>query len=188
MSETAANYETAPDPYAISIATAQAALDEATAAHQTAQEKEQRIKARLKALADERAAIQKSRDGGAQDEATDEKHASRLALITADLERLGELLEPAAEATRAAGQAVAGATMRLRQANIEHEQHVAGLAAAALEARLRELEGLLMRGIGELASLKRTAAGGRDVLHGAQIFQPAAALTRFIVGGQVPQL
>lgn len=185
MSATAANYETAPDPYAISIATAQAALDSATAAHQTAQQKQQKIKARLKALADERAAIQKARES---DDADDEKTGARLALITADTERLNELLVAASDAARQAGQAVAVATEKVKQARAEHARHVAGQDAQALERRLRELETLFVRGLAELGRLKREAGGGRDILHGAQIFQPAAALTRFIVGGQVPQL
>lgn len=187
MTETAPEYETA-DPFAVGIASAQAALDEATAAHQTAQEKEQRIKARLKALADERAAIQKARERDESDEATDEKHAARLALITADCERLNELLIPASEAARLAAQAVAVASERVKQAHAEHARHVAQQDAQALERRLRELETLFCRGLAELGRLKREAGGGRDILHGAQIFQPAAALTRFIVGGQVPQL
>lgn len=187
MSETATTYETA-DPYALGIATAQAQLDAATEQHQQAEAKAQKIKARLKALGDERAAIQKARERDDADDATDEKHAQRLALITADCERLNELLIPASEAARQAGQAVAAASERVKQAHAEHARHVAAQDAQALERRLRELETLFVRGLAELGRLKREAGGGRDVLHGAQIFQPAAALMRFIVGGQVPQL
>ena len=187
MTDPAATYET-PDPFAIGIATAQAALDAATEQHQQAEAKAQKIKARLKALADERAAIQKARERDESDEATDEKTGARLALITADSERLNELLIPASEAARLAAQAVAVATERVKAAHAEHARHVAQQDAQALESRLRELETLFCRGLAELGRLKREAGGGRDVLHGAQIFQPAAALTRFIVGGQVPQL
>lgn len=187
MTEDAAIYET-PDAFAVGIATAQQQLDAATEHHQQAQQHEARIKARLKALADERAAILKAREREDADEATDEKTGARLALIEADTERLGELLVPSSEAARAAGQAVAAATERVKQAHAEHERHVAAQDAQALEARLRELETLFCRGLAELGRLKREANGGRDVLHGAQVFQPAAALTRFIVGGQVPKL
>ncbi len=186
MTETSTEYETAPDPFAVTIATAQVALDSATEQHQQVQRKEATIKARLKTLADERASIMKARERGDLDDATDEKHAQRLALLAADLERLGELLSPATEATRAAGQAVAVATERVKQAHAEHERHVAGLAAQALEGRLRELEGLFCRGLAELARLKREANGGRDALHGSGVFQPATAMTRFIVGGAIP--
>ena len=61
MTDPAATYET-PDSFAIGIATAQAQLDAATEQHQQAEAKAQKIKARLKALADERAAIQKARE------------------------------------------------------------------------------------------------------------------------------
>ena len=186
MTETATEYETPPDPFAVGIASAQAQLDAATEAHQQAQRKEGTIKARLKVLADERAAIIKSRDRETLNADDDEKHAQRLALITADTERLAELLVPATEAVRQAGQAVAVATEKVKQAHAEHARHVAAQDAQALEARLRELETLFVRGLAELGRLKREAGGGRDILHGAQIFQPAAALTRFIVGGQVP--
>lgn len=186
MTETAATYETAPDPFAVGIATAQTALDTAAEQHQATQAGEQKIKARIKTLADERASILKARERGDLDDATDEKHAQRLALLAADLERLGELLVPATEATRAAGQAVAGATERVKQAHAEHERHVAGQQADALEARLRELETLFCRGLAELGRLKREANGGRDALHGSGVFQPAAALVRFVVGGQIP--
>ena len=98
MTEVAANYETA-DPFAVGIATAQAALDEAAAHHQTVQQHEAKIKARIKTLADERAAIMKSRD---QDDGDDEKAGARLALIAADAERLNELLAPATDAARLA--------------------------------------------------------------------------------------
>lgn len=187
MSEVAPDYETT-DPFALGIATAQARLDEAAELHREAQAHEHKIQARIKALADERAAIQKARERGDADDATDEKHAGRLALITADTERLGELLVPAAEATRQAGQQVAAASARLREAHAAAARHVAGQDAQALERRLRELETMFCRGLAELGRMKREAGGGRDILHGAQIFQPAAALTRFIVGGQVPPL
>ena len=188
MSETATTYETKPDAFALGIASAQAQLDAATEQHQQAEAKAQKIKARLKALADERAAIQKARERDDADDATDEKHAQRLALITADAERLNELLVAASAATKQAAQAVATASARVKQAHAEAARHVAGQDAQALERRLRELETLFCRGLAELGRLKREAGGGRDILHGAQIFQPAAALTRFIVGGQVPQL
>lgn len=185
MSETATTYETQPDAFAVGIASAQAQLDAATEQHQQAEAKAQKIKARIKALSDERAAIQKARES---DDADDEKTGARLALITADTERLNELLVAASEAARQAAQAVATATERVKAARAEHARHVAGQDAQALERRLRELETLFVRGLAELGRLKREAGGGRDILHGAQIFQPAAALTRFIVGGQVPQL
>lgn len=184
MSETAPDYETT-DPFALGIAAAQSRLDEATELHREAQAREQKIQGRIAALATERDHIKKSRDG---EQGDDEKAGARLALITADMERLGELLEPASEATRAAGQGVAVATSRLQEANREHERHVAGQQADALVRQLQELEKMLLRGLAELARLKREAAGGRDALHGAQVFQPATALVRFIVGGQVPQL
>lgn len=186
MTDPATTYETdAPDAFALTIASAQARLDEAAEQHRTAQAHEQKIQARIKALGDERDHIKKSRDG---EQGDDEKAGARLALITADMERLGELLAPAIEATRLAGQQVAAATERVKQAHDEHARHAAGLAAQALEGRLRELETLFCRGLTELARLKREAGGGRDALHGAQVFQPAAALTRFIVGGQIPSL
>lgn len=187
MTETSTEYETQPDAFAVGIATAQAALDSATEQHRAAQAHEHKIQARIKVLADERSAILKARERITTDQ-DDEKAGARLALIGADMERLNELLVPATEAVRQAGQGVAVATSRLREACAEQERYVAAKAAQALEAKLRELEGLFCRGLAELGRLKREAGGGRDILHGAQIFQPAAALTRFIVGGQVPQL
>ena len=185
MTEIAAEYETPPDPFAVGIATAQAALDEATEAHRAAQAHEQKIKSRSKALADERGAIMKARERDTTDQ-DDEKAGARLALLAADLERLGELLAPCTEAVRQAGQAVAVATERVKQAHAEAARHVAAQDAKALESRLRELETLFCRGLAELGRLKREAGGGRDVLHGSQVFQPAAAITRFIVGGTIP--
>lgn len=187
MSEVAPDYETT-DPFALGIASAQSRLDEAAERHRDAQAHEQKIQSRIKALADERAAIQKARERGDHDEATDEKHGQRLALIGADLERLGELLGPATEAVRQAGQGVAMATSRLQEANKAQAANEAGLAAQALEAKLRELETLFCRGLAELARLKREANGGRDALHGSGVFQPATALVRFMTGGTIPSL
>ena len=183
MTETATDYEIQPDAFAVGIASAQTALDEATAHHQTAQQHEAKIKARLKALADERAAIMKARE---RDDADDEKTGSRLALITADAERLGELLIPAAEATRTAGQAVAVATERVKAAHAEHARHVASVDAQALEIRLRELEKLILRGIAQLAELKRAAAPRTVHLGASEIFKTGDGLVRFVVQGVVP--
>ncbi|TXG87838.1 MAG: hypothetical protein E6R10_07180 [Rhodocyclaceae bacterium] len=183
MTETSTEYETQPDAFAVGIATAQAALDSATEQHRTAQAHEEKIKGRIKTLAAERDHIKKSRDG---EQGDDEKAGARLALLAADSERLNELLAPASEATRAANQAVAAATSRLQEANKAQAANEAGQAAQALEAKLRELEGLFCRGLAELARLKREANGGRDILHGSGVFQPATALTRFVVGGAIP--
>ena len=185
MSEVAPDYETT-DPFALGVAAAQTRLDEAAEAHRAAQAHEQKIKARIKALADERAAIQKARERGDHDEATDEKHGQRLALLAADMERLGELLGPATEATRQAGQAVAVATERVKQAHAEHERHVAGQAATALEGRLRELEKMLLRGIAEVAALKRAAAPRTVHLVASEVFKASDGLVRFIVQGVIP--
>lgn len=172
-----------PDAFAVGIATAQQQLDAATEHHQQAQQHEARIKARLKTLADERTAIQKSR---AHDDGDDEKTGARLALITADSERLGELLVPASEATRQAGQAVAVATERVKAAHAEHARHVASQDAAALEARLRELEKLLLRGIAQLAELKRASAPRTVHLGASEIYKTGDGLVRFVVQGVVP--
>lgn len=182
MTETAATYET-PDPFAVGIATAQAQLDAATEHHQQVQAKESTIRARLKALADERAAIQRARD---KDDSDDEKTGARLALITADAERLGELLIPASDATRQAAQAVAVATERVKAAHAEHARHVASVDAQALESRLRELEKLLLRGIAQLAELKRAAAPRTVHLGASEIYKTGDGLVRFIVQGVVP--
>lgn len=185
MTETSTDYETQPDAYAVGVATAQARLDEAAEAHRAAQAHEQKIKGRIKALADERAAIQKARERDTTDQ-DDEKAGARLALITADAERLTELLAPATEATRQAGQAVAVATERVKQAHAEHERHVAGQAATALEGRLRELEKMLLRGIAEVATLKRAAAPRTVHLVASEAFKASDGLVRFIVQGVIP--
>ena len=183
MTETSADYETQPDAFAVTIANAQAALDSATEQHQQVQRKEATIKARLKALADERDHIKKSRDG---EQGDDEKAGARLALIGADMERLGELLVPAAEATRAAGQQVAVATERLQEAHAAHARHVAGQQADALTSQLQELEKMLLRGIAEVAALKRAAAPRTVHLVASEVFKASDGLVRFIVQGVIP--
>lgn len=185
MTETAPDYETQPDAYAVGIATAQDLLDKATEQHREAQAHEEKIKGRIAALATERSAILKTRERITTDQ-DDEKAGARLALIGADMERLNELLSPAAEATRAAGQAVAVATERVKQADAEHERHVAGLAAEALEKRLRELEKMLLRGIAEVATLKRAAAPRTVHLVASDVFKASDGLVRFIVQGVIP--
>lgn len=186
MTETATEYETPPDPFAVGIASAQAQLDAATEAHQQAQRKEGTIKARLKVLADERAAIIKSRDRETLNADDDEKHAQRLALITADTERLAELLVPATEAVRQAGQQVAVASARVREAHAEHARHVAQQQADALTGRLQELEKMLLRGIAQLAELKRAASPRTVHLVASEVFKASDGLVRFIVQGVVP--
>ena len=184
MSEVAPDYETT-DPFALGIATAQARLDEAAELHREAQAHEHKIQARIKALADERAAIQKARERDTTDQ-DDEKAGARLALLAADMERLGELLGPASEAVRAAGQLVAVATERVKQAHAEHERHVAGQQADALTSQLQELEKMLLRGIAEVATLKRAAAPRTVHLVASEVFKASDGLVRFIVQGVIP--
>lgn len=185
MTETAPDHETQPDAYALGVANAQARLDEAAELHRDAQAREQRIQGRIAALATERASIMKSRDSAADQD--DEKTGSRLALITADLERLGELLAPASEATRAANQAVAVATEKVKQAHAEHARHVAQQDAQALECRLRELEKMLLRGIAQLAELKRASAPRTVHLVASEVFKVSDELVRLVVQGVVPR-
>lgn len=184
MSESAAVYTAQPSPTALAVARAREELEAAKAVLADADRKEATIKARLAVLTETRNAITDRRETG--DERDDDP--DRFALLTADADRLTELLPPARDAARHAAGTVQTAAHRLAEANQHQKQHIAEAQAAALEARLHELEALMMRGITELARLKREAAGperGR-MLTASEIFRPGAALQKLAQFGVIP--
>jgi hypothetical protein len=87
-----------------------------------------------------------------------------------------------------ANRAVTERQLHLRDAQRELDRATAEYQAALLEPQLRELEAILLAGIGRLNTLKRLAAGmaGNQCLHARQVFNPSPALGRFVTHNVIP--
>jgi len=144
-----------------------------------------KIDARIAATTAKRAALIDRRAAGQGD---DEEDAATLALLDADIERLGQLRRIAAHDYDNAVRAVSERALHLRDAQRELDCATAAHQAELLEPQLRELERTLLSGIGRLATLKRLAAGmgPRQRLHARQVFSASPALGRLIQYNVVP--
>ena len=103
-------------------------------------------------------------------------------LLQLDISGLRPLVETARVQYRTAAQAHQQALILLQQAQVAHEKATAETAAQALEARLRELETLLITGIQQLHVLKKAATGSIHI-HGATLFNINPRITRFLATG-----
>ena len=103
-------------------------------------------------------------------------------LLALDISGLEPLVVAARARHQSAVEALQAAQMAVQHAQIALERAQAYEAAAALEARLRELETLLLSGIAELHILKKTATGSIHV-HGPTLFNFSQPMRRFIATG-----
>ena len=108
--------------------------------------------------------------------------APTIHLLQLDISGLRPLVETARVQYQTAAQAHQQALILLQQAQVAHEKATAETAAQALEARLRELETLLITGIQQLHVLKKAATGSIHI-HGATLFNINPRITRFLATG-----
>ena len=116
-------------------------------------------------------------DGGECD-----SDAPTIALLQLDCEGLRPLVETARTQHQAACEALQAAQITLQQCQARHEAATAEAAAQALESRLHDLEGLLLKGIADLDVLKKRATGSIHI-HGETLYRFSDRLKRFIQTG-----
>jgi len=165
-------------PQTYDLAAAESALATAnTAAEKTALE----LNALQSRLSEKQQALnmiqQRRIDGGELDE-----DAPMVHLLKLDIAGLEPLVASARDRQQAACEAQQAAQQQVQQCQQALERAQAQEAAQALEARLRELEALLMSGIAELLILKKAATGSIHV-HGPTLFNFSQSMRRFIATG-----
>ena len=116
-------------------------------------------------------------DGGGSDE-----DAPMVHLLQLDIAGLEPLVAGARDRQQAACEALQHCQQQVQQAQVALERAQAYEAATALEARLRELENLLLSGIAELHVLKKAATGSIHI-HGQTLFNFSQQMRRFISTG-----
>lgn len=136
------------------------------------------LQARLTAKQEDLATIQQRRLSG--DDA--ESDAALAQLLALDISGLEPLVGNAHAQYQAAIEAQQQAQNTVGQAQQVFERAQAGDAARLLEARLHELENLLLTGIAQLHVLKKAATGSIHI-HGQTVFSFSPRLTRFIQTG-----
>ena len=168
------------DSYAHALAVAQqTALDTAHSAAQ-AQAKAVLLQSRLTAKQTALAAIQHRRLTGTEAD-TD---AAEIVALTLDCDGLAPLLAQARQDAQAAQATAQAATNAVSQAQTAWQRAVAQADAAALEARLRELEVVFAHGLRRLASLKANAHG--TLATGQALYRLGDPLDRFFRLGVTP--
>ena len=103
-------------------------------------------------------------------------------LLTLDIAGLEPLVATARDRQEAACEAQQAAQQQVQQCQQALERAQAHEAAQALEARLHELETLLLDGIAQLHVLKKTATKSIHI-HGATLFNVSDRLKRFLATG-----
>ena len=121
----------------------------------------------------------RSRRLAEQEQESDAALAQLLALDISGLELLVGNAHAQHDAATVAHQQAQNAVSLAQQG---YERATAHEAAQALEARLHELENLLMTGIAQLHVLKKAATGSLHV-HGAHLFAVSPRLVRFATQG-----
>jgi len=119
-------------------------------------------------------------DGGEFD-----SDAPTIALLQLDADGLQPLVETARTQHQAACEALQQAQITLQQCQARHEAAQAEAAAQTLEARLHELENLLLSGIADLDVLKKKATGSIHI-HGETLYRFSDRLRRFLQQGVLP--
>ena len=163
---------------AFDLAQAQSETGKAGTAAAVAAEKLNALEARILEKQTALAVIQNRRMNGAEIDSD----APQVALLTLDLAGLAELAVSARTAHSAAVDAENQAQQQERRCKKAYDRAVAGQQAATLEARLRELEEMLLNGIGELDVLKKKTTGSLHV-HGETLYRFSDRLKRFIAQG-----
>ena len=165
-------------PQAYDFAAAESALSAATNTAEKANADLSALQARLAEKQQALAMIQQRRiDGGEL-----ESDGSTIHLLMLDIAGLEPLVASARDRQQAACDAQQQAQIAVQHSQIALERAQAYEAAAALEARLRELESLLLSGIAELHVLKKKATGSIHV-HGQTLFNFSQQMRRFIGTG-----
>ena len=165
-------------PQAYDFAAAESALTNATA---TVDKATTELNALQSRLAEKNQSLnmigQRRLDGGGSDE-----DAPMVHLLQLDIAGLEPLVAGARDRQQAAVEGQQAAQQQVQHAQIALERAQAYEAAAALEARLRELESLLLSGIAELHTLKKAATGSIHI-HGPTLFNFSQSMRRFLQTG-----
>ena len=111
-----------------------------------------------------------------------ENDAPTIHLLQLDISGLEPLVASAQTRHQSAVEAQQAAQMAVQHSQVALERATALEAAQALEARLRELENLLMSGIAELHVLKKTATGS-IYIHGQTLYDFSQKTRRFLQTG-----
>ena len=165
-------------PQAFDFAQAQNELATATTAAEKANADLSVLQARLAEKQQSLAMIQQRRiDGGGSNE-----DAPMVHLLQLDIAGLEPLVAAAQTRQQSASTALQAAQQQVQHCQQALERATALEAAQALEARLRELENLLLSGIAELHVLKKTATGSIHV-HGPSLYNFSQQMRRFISTG-----
>ena len=165
-------------PQVYDFAAAESALSAANTAAEKATTELSTLQARLAEKQQALNMIQQRRiDGGELD--TD---APTIHLLTLDIAGLEPLVAAAQARQQAAVEAQQQAQMAVQHSQVALERATALEAAQALEARLRELESLLLSGIAELHVLKKAATGSIHI-HGQTLYDFSQKTRRFIATG-----
>ena len=165
-------------PQAYDFAAAESALSAASNTAEKANADLTALQSRLSEKQQSLAMIQQRRlDGGEL-----ESDGGIIHLLALDIAGLSPLVAGARDRQQSAVEALQAAQMAVQHAQAALERAQAYEAAAALEARLRELESLLMSGIAELHVLKKKATGSLHV-HGPTLFNFSQQMRRFIGTG-----
>ena len=165
-------------PQAYDFAAAESALAAASNAAEKANADLSALQARLAEKQQALALIQQRRlDGGEL-----ESDGPTIHLLTLDIAGLEPLVVAARARHQSAVEAQQQAQMAVQHSQQALERAQAHEAAQALEARLRELETLLLSGIAELHVLKKAATGSIHI-HGQTLFNLSPQMRRFIANG-----
>ena len=165
-------------PQAYDFAAAESALAAANTAAEKATTELSGLQSRLLEKNQSLNMIQQRRiDGGGSNE-----DAPMVHLLKLDIAGLEPLVASAQARQQAAAEAQQHCQQQVQHAQIALERAQAYEAATALEARLRELESLLLSGIAELHILKKAATGSIHI-HGQTLFNFSQQMRRFISTG-----
>jgi hypothetical protein len=167
---------------ATELTQSQSALEEATAQAERTVSALNILQARLACKQNDLTAIHARRLSGEEAESD----AALAQLISMDIAGLEPLVGAAHAAHQSAQEGVQQAQSAIGQAQAGFERAQAQEQATALEARLRELEELLMAGISQLYQLKKVATNSLHV-HGTTLFAVSPRLARFMSQGVLPQ-
>ena len=165
-------------PQAYDFAAAESALAAATNTSEKANADLTALQSRLSEKQQSLAMIQQRRiDGGGSNE-----DAPMVNLLQLDIAGLEPLVAGARYRQQSAVEGQQAAQMAVQQCQQALERAQAQEAAMALEARLRELESLLLSGIAELHTLKKAATGSIHI-HGPTLFNFSQSMRRFLQTG-----
>ena len=163
---------------AFGLTHALSALEESTSAAERTGSAHAILQARLTAKQQDMTNL-RDRRLAEQEQESDAALASLLALDIASLEPLVGSAHAAHKTSCEVQQQAQNAVSQAQQA---YERAQAGDQAVQLEARLRELENLLMSGIAQLHEFKKAATGSIRI-HGQSVFAVSPRLARFMQNG-----